>query len=629
MPSFRFLKKQKRNKIMKKKNLAVNFLKAIISLAVILVAMHALYAKPTEPVKYKFEKETGGKIENERVILPCGLVRLKNGQAPVSNNTSEGWSYTQSLDGPRAEHALIPLKDGNILMVGGYSRDPDAPDGTNPNFHPEQGKIYNPLLQTWNNGPSLNTGRSGFVGLLLQNGKAALVGGSDLTGHHPNIEIFDPETGEFFLSADMQVERLGHDAIELNDGRILVVGGTDGWGTFFNSSEIYDPETNTWEMVESTFSLPRSIGQLAKLNDGRVMYMGGSNNWISRNNVDVFDPATGQWSSLTPMNKNRQQFSVEKLNDGRIMVVGGLSIQAHETFSSVEIFDPNENIWTFGSGMNHPRSNASTLLLPDGDLLIAGGQLLNSVEHFCSQSNQWRLRHEMNQKRSWFGLTLMENGELLAVGGTYGWDEVWETAEVYRLYFGNLEADHLTLDFGNVEQGELTEMDIRLKNNGHAWVELVDHSFSRPAFFLSEDLPALIFSKEESNITISFTGNLDSGFFEETLTLVINQGDGEENMELTLTGTIVVPTSVVPADACKPIVSVFPNPTKGELTIRSESKLLNMFIADITGRVVFEKAGINTNEAVIDLGRFGHGVYFINTTNKYGLFVEKVILSGD
>jgi len=614
---------------MKHKYLAAAYLKNTVVLAFIFIAMHSLSAKPKEPVKHLLAHETEIKAENDRVILPCGLVRLKSGQAPAKSNTSEGWSYTQSLDGPRAEHALIPLEDGNILMAGGYSRDPDATEGANPTIHPVQGKIYNPLLHTWSYGPSLNTGRTGSVNLLLQNGKAALVGGADLSIRHQSIEIFDPETGEFFLSADMQIERMGHDAIELDDGRIMVVGGTDGWGTFFNSSEIYDPETNTWEMVESTFSLSRSIGQLAKLNDGRVMYMGGSNNWISRNNVDVFDPVTGQWSSLTPMNKNRQQFSVETLHDGRIMVIGGLSIQANETYSSVEIYDPTENTWTFGSGMNHPRSNASTVLLPDGDLLIAGGQLLNSVEQFCPQTNQWRLRHEMNQKRSWFALTLMKNGELLAVGGTYGWEDVWETAEVYSLYFGNLEADPFTLDFGDVEQGELSEINLRLKNLGLAWVELIDHSFSQPEFSLSEDLPTLIFSQEEINSTIYFTGNLDAGYFEENLTLVINQGGGEENLELILTGTIVAPTSVAPVGSPKPVVSVFPNPTKGVITIQSENNLLNVSITDITGRVVVEKAGVNTNEVAVDLSRYGPGVYFINITNKRGLFVEKAILSGD
>ncbi len=561
-------------------------------------------------------------------IDSSGYVFVDSQHNKTSDQDNTEWQYTNSLDFPRAQHQLFRLDEGEVLMIGGYARDPNAEPGTNPNFHPAEGKIYNTANGTWETGPSLNSGRSNFSGVQLENGSIVLAGGADLYEVHNNLEIINPETGESFLSSDMYVTRRNISAIELDDGRILVAGGTDGNNNFFNCAEIYDSATDTWEMTDNTFNLPRGGGKLVKLNDGRVLHIGGVGNLITSDEVDIFDPATNEWTSAPPMNKERQQFSVIKMQDGRIMVIGGLSIQRTSFFQCYEIFDPEENTWSVTTGLNDPRSEAAVVLLPDGDIFIAGGLGKRSTEKYCQQKKTWEPLAPMNQYRSRFDMILMDNGELLAVAGSYGWNDVCESAEVFSVYSGYLQAESTALDFGEINPGETSETDLKLTNEGFAWVEILDYSFSSPDFSFSQELPQYVFAHEELTAGIFYSGSLSTGFFEETLTLAIDQGHGPEEMEVSLTGIISEPTNILPVSQPNAGIHVFPNPSAGPLHIHSHTNISEVFVTDVTGNILLWQDARNARELVLETDRLYKGVYFIMIRTSEGMFVEKWIMSG-
>ena len=99
-------------------------------------------------------------------------------------------------------------------------------------------------------------------------------------------------------AGDMAIDRVGHHAIVLADGRVLVVGGISsgsangGYDT--RLAEIYDPSTNTWSLSGSTAN-GRTEHTATLLANGKVLVAGGENANICTNDVtsELYDPATG------------------------------------------------------------------------------------------------------------------------------------------------------------------------------------------------------------------------------------------------------------------------------------------------------------------------------------------------
>ena len=97
----------------------------------------------------------------------------------------------------------------------------------------------------------------GRTATLLRNGKVLFAGGaSEDFGRYRNAELYDPTTGTFTATGDMNTRRDWHTATLLPDGAVLIAGGeTDdcnksGLCVFAGSTastEIYDPTTGTFK----------------------------------------------------------------------------------------------------------------------------------------------------------------------------------------------------------------------------------------------------------------------------------------------------------------------------------------------------------------------------------------------
>ena len=122
-------------------------------------------------------------------------------------------------------------------------------------------------------------------------------------------------------SSTMNVERSGHTATRLSDGRVLVAGGANGTGAL-NESEIYDP-------VSATFSTAGNMGtaradhSATLLADGRVLIAGGRNGGGAVASTEIFDPATGAFTSGPSLSVARAGHSATLFADGRVFGAGG------------------------------------------------------------------------------------------------------------------------------------------------------------------------------------------------------------------------------------------------------------------------------------------------------------------
>jgi hypothetical protein len=184
----------------------------------------------------------------------------------------------------------------------------------------------------------------------------------------------------------MTVARDGHAAVRLNDGRVLIMGGTVPFtGTCAMacippataSVEIYDARTGKFS-PNGSLAQPRAGGQALLLNDGRVLVSGGNGeSGTSLNSIELYDPAVGTSVVVKPpadMQKLPFDPTVALLADGRVLIAGGSSDQFGNTTSNVTlIFDPASGGFSNGPLMAKPRERATATLLDDGRVLIAGG----------------------------------------------------------------------------------------------------------------------------------------------------------------------------------------------------------------------------------------------------------------
>lgn len=72
-------------------------------------------------------------------------------------------------------------------------------------------------------------------------------------------------------------------------------------------------------------------------------------------------------------------------------------------------------------------------------------------------------------------------------------------------------------------------------------------------------------------------------------------------------------------------VTVYPNPVKNYLTVKSQSSLIqSISVYDAQGRLVLEK-GVNASNAEISTDTFENGLYFFNLKTSSGTMMKKVV----
>lgn len=356
----------------------------------------------------------------------------------VSALAQSTFTATGSMNIPRFEHAATLLLDGKVLIVGGQITYACC-NGTN------SAEIYDPMTDTFTPTGSMSTVRAEPTATLLNNGKVLIAGGSDMSwpyGQLASAELYDPNSGTFVpTTGNMSTPRAGHSAVLLANGQVLLVGGQANSlpGGGLASAEIYDPTTDTFTGTGS-MSINRYLPPDAAilLNNGQVLVAGGqAEGGIMLDGAEIYDPASGTFTLTGTMNMaHAYHFQVTLLNNGQVLITGGGN--GSDTLDGAELYNPVTGTFSLIGNMSIPRDRHRSTLLNNGEILIAGGDnssgSADSAEIYDPAIGSFTPIGNMTTPRTSPTATLLNDGSVLMTGGFNTHDSsVLSSSELYAL----------------------------------------------------------------------------------------------------------------------------------------------------------------------------------------------------
>jgi hypothetical protein len=261
------------------------------------------------------------------------------------------------------------------------------------------------------------TPRASNTATLLRDGRVLLAGGYPGEGRPPSAtaELYDPATGAFTSARPMLAGRADHTATLLPDGQVLLAGGTDDQGNVLRTTELFNPATLTFRSGPRMTS-PRTA-HVAVIDRGAVVLIGGVG--TAGRALRTTEVLRGQeWSRGPRMRTARVKEGAIALADGRISVVGGSrSTEGRTLLDSTELLDVARRTSTAGPRMSEGmyKLDGSLVRLADGRVVIPGGEQIDVLD--ADGRHITVLPGPREPRRSFLTASLIGRRTVLVVGG--------------------------------------------------------------------------------------------------------------------------------------------------------------------------------------------------------------------
>jgi N-acetylneuraminic acid mutarotase len=300
--------------------------------------------------------------------------------AEVFNPANNSFAAVGSMTNRRKSHTATRLQDGHVLVTGGKSSDVTGGDL-------KEVELYDPLTMRFSANGRMRKGRSLHTATLLNNDKVLIAAGRNGGDELDTAELYDPASARFTYTGSLDLKRKRHRASLLLDGTVLVSGGAvvrnnQGEGST-DTAELFHPATGTFTHVQKMHSV-RDTHDSTLLPDGTVLVSGG--NLTDSGEGDVYQPQTRSFLAVGLMVQQRVRHVAILLSHpawgslvGKVLLFGGAKTGSpvfgglRQALDSVELYDPATGQFsTFGT-MTVERQNHTATLLSDGRILIVGG----------------------------------------------------------------------------------------------------------------------------------------------------------------------------------------------------------------------------------------------------------------
>lgn len=365
-------------------------------------------------------------LADGRILVTGGSVmgddrlEIATGSVEILDPGTGRWTAGPSLSVPRTGHAAALLRDGRLLVAGGFT---DRANGT----RTRESEVIEADASRTSVVSPMAVPRANPCMERLRDGRVIVVGGEDVGPSVTSrlVEAFDPVVGSWSPVATAPAPVYRSACALLGDGRLLLAGGWTG-SAALDTSALYDPRADTWRMTENLKS-PRAAARMALLADGRVLLVGGSSGGPG-SQAELFDPLTAQWSAVPAPLHSHDTFALTRLGDGSALLTGGAF--------AAEVFDPGAAAWSSVGRMRESREQHAVVASPDGGAVAVGGRgthwvsgsgrgavatslggLRPSAERLDPTTGAWSSRTVEKRARWFHTATPLADGRILIAGG--------------------------------------------------------------------------------------------------------------------------------------------------------------------------------------------------------------------
>jgi N-acetylneuraminic acid mutarotase len=217
-------------------------------------------------------------LNDGKVLVAAGFLRTTSELYDPAVGT---WTQVSQMRSSHYGHTATLLNNGKVLVAGAFVTG-------------WRTELYDPATGTWTDTDNMQVGRSYHTATLLDGGEVLVTGGcvwSPNPGFGPPgcfasntaAELYDPMAGTWTITGFMGDARRLHTATRLTSGRVLVTGSLvapdAGYWPQLNTAEEYDRASGSW--VSRTFmGIGRSGHTATLMNDGRVLVAGGYDGFV-------------------------------------------------------------------------------------------------------------------------------------------------------------------------------------------------------------------------------------------------------------------------------------------------------------------------------------------------------------
>jgi hypothetical protein len=312
------------------------------------------------------------------------------------------------------------LPTGKVLMWGDRG-DAQLWDPTNP------GAGFTPISKTFRIYCSGHT--------ILQDGRVLVVGGTTATTRGLRLAtVFDPSSTGWNATTSMAQGRYYPTITALPNGEALAVSGQDTTLSVVTIPEIWDG--SGWRRLTSApLSIPNPFYPAMFVAPNGKVFLAGFPH--TSQYLDV--TGSGQWTAVAERNvADRTMGSAVMYAPGKILYAGG----GDPPTASAEVIDLNQAAptWRRVASMAFARRQMNATLLADGSVLVTGGTsgpgfnnqagAVHDAELWNPQTETWRTLAAETAKRTYHGTALLlPSGRVLSSGSGEGGGVLFANSE--------------------------------------------------------------------------------------------------------------------------------------------------------------------------------------------------------
>jgi hypothetical protein len=275
-------------------------------------------------------------------------------------------------------NGMAALADGRPIIVGGtHQYDPfwGGPEVT----------VFDPARSGYMQVQSMAHGRWYATSTMLGDGRILAFSGYNESGAINNaVEIYKVGAGWSSPSVAPFSPPLYPRLFLLPNGNVFYTG--TGWfsSSVPNTSSIFSPATQTWTMnvAKTVYTGDRKYGTAVLLpllpaNNyaPRVMLLGGGSPGTASTEIIDLSAATPKWTSSGNMTAGRAEMDAILLPNGKVLAEAGSPTDEVPSTATLaaDLFDPATGVWSSAGTATYSRLYHSVaLLMPDATVWVAG-----------------------------------------------------------------------------------------------------------------------------------------------------------------------------------------------------------------------------------------------------------------